>query len=645
MNDRCIKVYDILFDVDDYISAKVLASMVGVTPKTIYLDARKLEEACKDLGLIIDRRPNRGLKLKGSLEAKQKFKNKLHNKEKMETDFYSLDERRKQLFIELILEGKSVSLQEFSERYYVSKTAILNDIDYFEKYLSVHRVTIATINKRFEFIGEEQGIQSAIADYFMKQSLVSIYDTESELKDYFGNTVYSVMRTICFEDNLIDFSRMNDYYTESLFCNLLIFAYRTMNNHHITPGNYSNMTDQKGHESYSLACDLGNIMTQRMNIHFKNQDIDVLSNILFAHKAYPIKVENQSWGTVVDEIIERFEHIADVVLDDSDELRGQLLSHLPPMVLRLRRGMQITNPLLGEIKKKHLPLFTTSWYVLSALEPKYNIVLNDDEVAFITIFFQVALNKTIPINKIIIACPYGAVSSQFILRKLRQILPKNDDITTCSVSQLKRMNLSDISLVITTSDIYIDASIPHVQVSPFLGNEDYAKIFEAYANYIYRKQEFVKSTMDLHQMEFTTLNKYLRAEDIFFKMRFPNKESCLNYMIDHFEKNGYVQEEFRSSVFEREKIGNTALENNVAIPHAKPELCNQLAIGIMTLTEPVRWMKGYDVDLIILISVPQRMENEFGSIVLDVYHLIEQTDVVANIKKLNNGEELIEVIR
>lgn len=644
MNNRCIEIYDILFDEDDYISAKTLATMVGVTPKTIYLDVRKLEESFGDFPLMIDRRPNKGLKLEGSLEIQQEFKNQLHEKTNKQADSYSLEERRKQLFMELILEGKSVSLQEFSERYFVSKTAILNDIDYFKQCFSSHKVAITTINKRFEFIGEERAIQSAIADYFMKQDLVSIYGKEPELKEYFGNIIYSVIHAICFEDKLIDFSRMNDYYTESLFCNLLILSYRVMNNHHIIFGNYANVAEQKSYESYSLACDLGQLMTQRMDIHFENQDMDALSNILFAHKAYPAKIENQSWGTVVDEIIERFEQIADIILDDKEELRGQLLSHLPPMILRLRRGMQITNPLLEEIKKKHLPLFTTSWYVLSALEPKYNIALNDDEVAFITIFFQVALNKTIPVNKIIIACPYGAVSSKFILRKLRQILPKNDDITTCSVAQLKNMNLSDVSLVVITADIYIDAAIPHVKVSPFLGNEDYAKIIEAYANCIYRKQDKMKAVMDLHHMEFTTLNKYLRAEDIFFHMSFPDKDSCLNYMIDHFEQKGYVDEGFRASVFDRENIGNTALENNVAIPHAKPELCKQLAIGIMTLTKPVRWMKGYEVDFIILISVPQRLENEFGSIVLDIYHLIEEPDIAANIKKLNHGKELIEVI-
>lgn len=91
MNNRCIKIYDILFDEDDYISAKTLATMVGVTPKTIYLDVRKLEESFGDFPLMIDRRPNKGLKLEGSLEIQQEFKNQLHEKTNKQADSYSLE--------------------------------------------------------------------------------------------------------------------------------------------------------------------------------------------------------------------------------------------------------------------------------------------------------------------------------------------------------------------------------------------------------------------------------------------------------------------------------------------------------------------------------------------------------------------------
>lgn len=643
MNNRQIRLFDILFEQDDYITAKTLAEQLKVTPKTIYLDIRKIEESCSNLNLYIDRRPNHGLMLIGQQKEKQKFKNQIHSTEAQQENELSLESRRLDIFRETLLKGQSISLQDFSEQYFVSKTAILNDLEYFSQFMEQVDVQFVTINKRIEIIGTESDIQSAIVNYLFHL----IYENKDQrdviLERHFGKIIYSVIKKIYTEGNMIDFSRMNDYYEESLFLNLLAFVTRIQNGKHLK-NDGSIQLDGSEKESYPLAFDLCSLISQRLEITFENEDIEVLSKLLFAHKAFPIKVENQSWGETVDEIIRRLEQTEDIVLDDSFELRSQLLSHLPAMVLRLSKGVKITNPLLQEIKNRHLPLFTASWYILSILESKYHITLNDDEVAFITIFFQMAINKTIPSHNILVICPYGAASSQFIVRKLRQILPKNDVITSCRAAKLKEMDLNEINLIVTTTPMHLDEPTPMIQVSPFLNNEDYAKIFKAYAKYVFLEKNRLLESLRLHQLELPSLKKYIKGQDLFFRQTLENKEECLDFLISQFEKNGYVKEGFRKSVFEREKIGSTGLENNVALPHAKPELCNQVAIGILTLTHPIKWTKEYDVDMIVLLSVPSEMENEFGDIVLDLYHLIENSSIVAEIKKLKQGDDLISIL-
>lgn len=643
MNNRQIRLFDILFEQDDYITAKTLAEQLKVTPKTIYLDIRKIEESCSNLNLYIDRRPNHGLMLIGQQKEKQQFKNQIHSTEDQEGNELSLESRRLHIFRETLLKGQSISLQDFSEQYFVSKTAILNDLEYFSQFMEQVDVQFVTINKRIEITGTESDIQSAIVNYLFHL----IYENKDQrdviLERHFGKIIYSVIHKIYTEGNMIDFSRMNDYYEESLFLNLLAFVIRIQNGKHLK-NDGSIQLDGSEKESYPLAFDLCSLISQRLEITFENEDIEVLSKLLFAHKAFPIKIENQSWGETVDEIIRRLEQTEDIVLDDSFELRSQLLSHLPAMVLRLSKGVKITNPLLQEIKNRHLPLFTASWYILSILESKYHITLNDDEVAFITIFFQMAINKTIPSHNILVICPYGAASSQFIVRKLRQILPKNDVITSCRASKLKEMDLNEINLIVTTTSMHLDVPTPMIQVSPFLNNEDYAKIFKAYAKYVFLEKNRLLESLRLHQLELPNLKKYIKGKDLFFRQTLENKEECLDFLISQFEKNGYVKEGFRKSVFEREKIGSTGLENNVALPHAKPELCNQVAIGILTLTHPIKWAKEYDVDMIVLLSVPSEMENEFGDIVLDLYHLIENSSIVAEIKKLKQGDDLISIL-
>lgn len=178
----------------------------------------------------------------------------------------------------------------------------------------------------------------------------------------------------------------------------------------------------------------------------------------------------------MDELIRRLEQVTDIVLDDTSELKGQLLSHLPAMIIRLNNGLRISNPFLEDIKTRHLVLFTASWYVLSVLESKYNVALNDDEVAFITIFFQMAISKSTPSHNILVICPYGMASSQFPVRKLRQILPRNDDISSCGASKLKKVDLQDVDLIVTTTDIHLDVPIPTIKVSPLLTEQECAAV-------------------------------------------------------------------------------------------------------------------------------------------------------------------------
>ncbi len=49
------------------------------------------------------------------------------------------------------------------------------------------------------------------------------------------------------------------------------------------------------------------------------------------------------------------------------------------------------------------------------------------------------------------------------------------------------------------------------------------------------------------------------------------------------EANSLVTEEFRASIFSREKMGNTNLESGVALPHANPSMVIESNIFIVAL--------------------------------------------------------------
>lgn len=51
-----------------------------------------------------------------------------------------------------------------------------------------------------------------------------------------------------------------------------------------------------------------------------------------------------------------------------------------------------------------------------------------------------AINKSSDSRRILVVCPYGIVSSKYVVSQLKNVLPKYDDIQACGYEDLKTKN-------------------------------------------------------------------------------------------------------------------------------------------------------------------------------------------------------------
>ena len=205
------------------------------------------------------------------------------------------------------------------------------------------------------------------------------------------------------------------------------------------------------------------------------------------------------------------------------------------MILRLKRGIHIENPLLENIRDQYSELFSIVWYALVIVEQQYNVILNDDEISFILIHFQIALDRQSKASNIVIICQYGMSSAQFIYSKVRKFIPAHDNV---EISTLERFNKSDkenIDLIISSIDIP-QSKTPFVKVTPLVSNQDYIKIMEAYTKYLIQGAPFGLSDSLDRNFEVDVLSKYVNLKLISLQNLFSDKADCLNSMIDELEK-------------------------------------------------------------------------------------------------------------
>ncbi|MCG4660742.1 PTS sugar transporter subunit IIA [[Clostridium] innocuum] len=638
MNPRQISVFNYLLAQNDYVTAKIISKEFNVTPKTIYIDINILQEELVEYGLSIDKKTNCGILLIGSDESKVMARSIINScDESFTNQGLDVESRRIQLFVDLVLFGNSISLQKTSEQYYVSKSSILNDLEFLRKrFLRKYHVNIETdFDKKIRLTGTEENIQLAIINAFINTILKK---EKEQTYSIFNEKINSVINNMLENSEIIDLNGFADYYRQALKITLFIFVTRIENGFHIKKDEYYFLDDLDFMKNYPIAKDISDYLEEQLNMKCTNEDKMILAKYLASYRIKSINPNESDYKEVVNRIINCLEEIENICIKNREELTNQLLLHIPSMVLRLKNGIKIENPLLDEVKSRYLHLFTLSWYVLSTIESEYDINLTEDEISFIVIYFQMAINKSSNSHRILVVCPYGIVSSKYVVSQLKNVLPKYDDIQACGYEDLKNKQLDNLDLIVSTSSQKIDTLIPVVHVSPMLDNVDCAKIFDAYSKYVFLKSTRIREIFNKNNINIPLLSQHINKDNIFFKLDFQTKEECLDFMIKKLEKTDVVKKGFRKSVYKRESIGSTVLENGVAIPHGIPTEVNEIGLVILTLKRPIKWSNNW-VDMIVLMAVPEDKTIEFESMILELYEMISNTDIIEEIKKIKSIDE------
>lgn len=623
-----------------YITAKSLSAKFQVSDKTIYKDLKVIAEKLRKTNLRLIKKRHIGIKIEGSENDKKEIIREIQGlgRVKKETASYSSEERRANLVKKIILNDSKETLKEFSQKWLVSKTSILNDIEYINKIVETSSGRILSNGNELFFKGTEEQRQIAVVTY-----LVSTRNDELNLN-------INYLSKFCTQDIVMTvdeiftilkrrwFSDMPRYYLFALRIITMVQVYRIQNNVHFK---YDNKMSKRWQDSdaYQMANQMLNMTSQRIGIDYQEDDVVRLSRNYSAYRiGSGLRDDDSNWQETVDELIRRMESIQKMNFLGKVQLRNQLLYHIPAMILRLKQGMVVKNPLLNDIKNQYSALFGMTWYALSFVEEKYGVSLNDDEVSFITIYFHIALNKIIPQNNVLIVFGQHSQLHDYVKSQIEQLLPANTKFSSISVSEFGNRSMDGIGLIIAVDVTGIITKLPIVTISPLMDDRDQANILTSFAQNVILTHHTVKDR------QFSILNKYIDGNLIFWKNHISNKDDALNFLITQLESKDIVHKSFRESIYRRERLGSTEIEGGSALPHAAPETVKKMAIAILILQKPV-WWNTENVNVIVLACVPNNQVNIYRDLILDIYRLLQDKRQVQMITGLDSTEKLLNIIK
>ncbi len=140
----------------------------------------------------------------------------------------------------------------------------------------------------------------------------------------------------------------------------------------------------------------------------------------------------------------------------------------------------------------------------------------------------------------------------------------------------------------------------------------------------------------------------LRPETINLSLQSKEKASALREVAELLKHTGCVGnfEAFFQEILDRERVSNTALGHDVAIPHARTEQCSDILIAVGRNNEGVDFeaKDNQPVRLIFLIGTPKQMVTDYLRVVGNLARLLRQDQVRQELIEAPDAAAFIKII-
>lgn len=631
LTKRQKELLELLTQQSDFQTVEYFASKLGVSKRTTHSELGIIDEYLQSSGEYLEKKRGVGIALK-------RFKEVGVIKEKNEgSDVYNTFNRRIEIMNILLFEEKVVSFNHLSDNFLVSKSSIIKDFEFIMKILNVgSKIKLCSDVHGTSLLGTEEDVQKAMLQfnrYLLSNSEIYLDESFAEkiklLNVYYGESLISVCSNILYTYIRENVNAISDYYVQNILSIFIILVYRIAKGHHI-----EELIQRDSNEATIFfeesAVRMLHKAALRLELSYTNEDVHYLSLQLISNRFEPLP-DDEIDEVIVERLLARVSDALNINFASDQKLEEQLKNHIPPMIYRLKSNNKTENPFTAQIKNEFSMTFNIIWVVLSEYEEELEISFNEDEIAFLTMYFQAAIERARMNRKILIVCQMGIATSELLINRIKSILPSLDTFEVASVAELEQTNLDEYDLVISTVKVEIPKK-EVIQVSPFLSKEDIERV---------KTSEFLPSIENkvVKLVRSHHLMKFVDKNYVFVNTDFSSKEELIEQVGEALIENNFVTRPFVQTVQEREELGGTDLPTGTAVPHGNSTYVNQTIIVVIKNKKKFKWNKYY-VDLVFLICIAKQDTFQTRNILSDIYNIIDDNEQLKQLREATSNEVL-----
>lgn len=390
--------------------------------------------------------------------------------------------------------------------------------------------------------------------------------------------------------------------------------------------------------------------------------------------------DNPSLGDLAEQIIDEFERVTLIPIENKMNLKRSLYNHLIPSFFRITFKIPLVNPLTKRIKKEYAELFQ---FVKRALEPLTMWTgksISEDEIGYFTLHFGGYLdkNKRPKSEKLsaLIVCSNGISSSMMLKAQLNEMCPDITFSAAQTVGKIPEISTTSFDLIFSTVNVL--SIKPVYIVKPLLSQveknyliqaviSDFPKldnksisvdqIIEVVGKYadIKDNEKLFSELVDILHLKNTEKGRFspmlseLLTEDM---INFTNEDlewkDAIKNASQPLVDTSKVEKRYVDAMIKNvEEVGTYIhIGKGIAIPHARPEAgVKSIGMSYLRTKRPVLLLGKEEHAIDIFICIAAIDSKAHLKALAQLTRILADDAILQLLKEAETAEQIIKIIK
>lgn len=625
---RAKEIANILCRETQFITIASIAEQLNISSRTVLRELEEVERLLTACAIVLEKKPNKGLFAKASMEAKANLLE--HLEKQSEYKVYAPQERQTIILSELLQNQNPAKLYYFTRIFGVSEGTVSRDLDSLEGWLQQYELKLVRKPGLGVYIeGNEGAIRRAIVNLiyenvdqnhlhnFMRENFkISAgrqFGIEIRMRNRLLNlidreTITKLEILIHEVEDIMKYSFADSAYV-GLVVHLALAVQRIRNNEKITVDK-KYLDEISSKPEYTAAEHLAKKIEKVLSISIPRDEIAYITMHIIGSKSrdnYRDKQDSITGGfelvKLAREMIKVAEQESNCYLEQNQKLLIGLVNHLGPAISRLKMNMDIRNPLLDEIKAFYPHIMEISKKCAEVIEMRYGIHIPESEVGYIAMHLGAAIDKkgtdSKRMFKAAVACPSGIGASRMLAARIEneyENIMVSEVISTIKLEDYA-LEKEEIDCIISTVPIH-EVALPVIVVTPLLSMTDKLKIDKFLKENHLQEKEGTRDrrTVDL-KSKLIQMSRYSEAiiellDHLFIldDCNAQNIKELISIASAQLSDEPEKQKTIEKELADRESKGNTRISGKEFILiHCRSAAVERIQLGVIRLSNPISY--------------------------------------------------------